>query len=1080
MLMKNRIPFSVVNGLFILLVAVSSSAEENRYIEDFSTTLYKDSVNTTAEWDTVEERLKLGQFQPIMVGGCDTPGYANAVVVTGDYAFVSDNAGGLQVIDISDPANPTILGAVYTQDEAKGLAIAGDRLFVADFLAGLQVIDVSNPALPALLGSYDTPGQANGVVVAGDCCFVADGSSGLLVIDISDPATPALLGSYNTPNSAKAVAVAGDCAFVADYSSGLQVIDISDPSSPTLLGSYDTSGYAHSVTIAGDYAFVADNDGELQVIDISDPANPTLLGTVETPSYAKGVTISGDYAYVADYTSGLLVIDITNPATPVLLQTCNTPGYAWDVVIAGDHAYVADYGSGLQVINIADSVSPDTYGSCITPGPQHKVSISGDHALVACGTSGLQIIDISDPVNPTILGEYDTPGIAEDVAVSGDYAYVADYMSGLQVIDITDPSNPTLLGNWDDTSDYAYGVALAGDCAYLADGDFLHVIDISDPANPVLLAEYNTFYTKDVAISGNFAYVTDIGSGLLVLDISNPAIPVLLGSCPSVNCPEGVVVAGNHAFVADEAWGLSVVDISDPTNPILLTTLDTTGLAMDITVSGDHAFLVDGYSGLHIIDISDPTDPLILDTKVTPGFAQAVSVSGDYVFVGGSSHDLRVIMVYQGRYDLDADVGRSLFVDDADDSILRARLTSTQNESVDWELSADGGMNWQDFFPGEDWSTMTVPGTDLLWRSTLSLLDPATGPEVQNLQIEWLVNEAVLSGIYDVPNDQGGWGRLHFTRSGLDFADEIEYPITEYFVFRRIDDQALKAATNGIDFSGPSGLPGGWHSNLTKVAGREVLVSSCQAAGPPPGIWEVVGSVPAHQDDEYICLVPTLADSSETLQYTVYCLSAETTTPSVFYFSAPDSGYSVDNLAPSVPENLILDNGVLVWDESADQDFNYFRVYGSISSLFDESSAIIGNTTDTSFNISGQPFSFFHLTAIDFAGNESLAAGTGDVSDVPGPSQNRTALIGNFPNPFNPSTVILYELEGDVGIRLQVFDVAGRVVRTLENGSIGSAGRNEAHWDGRDNSGKSVSAGIYFFRLEAGSYSETKRMVLVK
>ena len=202
--------------------------------------------------------------------------------------------------------------------------------------------------------------------------------------------------------------------------------------------------------------------------------------------------------------------------------------------------------------------------------------------------------------------------------------------------------------------------------------------------------------------------------------------------------------------------------------------------------------------------------------------------------------------------------------------------------------------------------------------------------------------------------------------------------------------------------------------------------------------------------------------------------------PGVFFDSYPDSGYSVDNLAPSVPVNLILEGDILAWDESGDFDFSYFSVYGSISSVFDESSVILGYTTEPSFNIEGQPYSFFHLTATDFAGNESQAAGTGDVSVVPEQLPSRTALIGNYPNPFNPSTLILYEIESDSDVQLRIFDVAGRVVRTLDNGSIKSAGRNEARWDGLDNYGKSVSAGIYFYRLEVGAFSETKRMTLVK
>jgi len=65
-------------------------------------------------------------------------------------------------------------------------------------------------------------------------------------------------------------------------------------------------------------------------------------------------------------------------------------------------------------------------------------------------------------------------------------------------------------------------------------------------------------------------------------------------------------------------------------------------------------------------------------------------------------------------------------------------------------------------------------------------------------------------------------------------------------------------------------------------------------------------------------------------------------------------------------------------------------------------------------------------------------------------------------------------------VRLSVYDVAGRLVDVLLDGDIAAQGRNEVVWRGRDMTGRVVSAGVYFYRLEAGSFSETKRMVLIK
>jgi hypothetical protein len=98
------------------------------------------------------------------------------------------------------------------------------------------VLDITDPATPTLEGSFDTSGQACGVAVAGNYAFVADGSDGLQVIDISDPASPFLVGSFDTDDSARAVTTFAGHAFVAAARSGLQVIEVRDPVAPSLAG----------------------------------------------------------------------------------------------------------------------------------------------------------------------------------------------------------------------------------------------------------------------------------------------------------------------------------------------------------------------------------------------------------------------------------------------------------------------------------------------------------------------------------------------------------------------------------------------------------------------------------------------------------------------------------------------------------------------------------------------------------------------------------------------------------------------------------------------------------------------------
>ncbi|MBU8870011.1 MAG: M6 family metalloprotease domain-containing protein [Gemmatimonadales bacterium] len=90
------------------------------------------------------------------------------------------------------------------------------------------------------------------------------------------------------------------------------------------------------------------------------------------------------------------------------------------------------------------------------------------------------------------------------------------------------------------------------------------------------------------------------------------------------------------------------------------------------------------------------------------------------------------------------------------------------------------------------------------------------------------------------------------------------------------------------------------------------------------------------------------------------------------------------------------------------------------------------------------------------------------------------ALRGNAPNPFNPSTVIRYELPVKSAVDLQIFDLRGRLVRSLRSGVMEEAGPRQVLWNGLDSGGRQVSSGTYFYRLEAGNHEAVRRMVLLK
>ena len=99
---------------------------------------------------------------------------------------------------------------------------------------------------------------------------------------------------------------------------------------------------------------------------------------------------------------------------------------------------------------------------------------------------------------------------------------------------------------------------------------------------------------------------------------------------------------------------------------------------------------------------------------------------------------------------------------------------------------------------------------------------------------------------------------------------------------------------------------------------------------------------------------------------------------------------------------------------------------------------------------------------------------------IPGQS----ALLQSYPNPFNPEVWIPYELAESADVAIRIYDMSGRLVRTLDLGhkeiDIYATREKSAHWDGRNEIGERVASGVYFYQIKAGDFVATKKFVMLK
>jgi len=250
-----------------------------------------------------------------------------------------------------------------------------------------------------------------------------------------------------------------------------------------------------------------------------------------------------------------------------------------------------------------------------------------------------------------------------------------------------------------------------------------------------------------------------------------------------------------------------------------------------------------------------------------------------------------------------------------------------------------------------------VPSYEGIFNSSITFLSNDPDESEFTVELHGAGDALSIIDILDVPNDQGGMVGVHWHRNVFDGIDSSDH-IMNYRVWREYDASRFE-----------DDLDGSINEQNLQIWTREYVNHDDQLRSIA---WELVGDIPAQQFEEYAFSAPTIMDStSYGIPWTTFLVSAHTEDPLVFYEAIPDSGYSVDNLAPAAPFNLsgsMEDDNFIYLEWSVDEipDFNYFSIYRD-----DE---LLSATSDTTFIDMLPPQEDqvnYYVTSSDFNENES-------------------------------------------------------------------------------------------------------------
>ncbi|MGD9548145.1 MAG: FlgD immunoglobulin-like domain containing protein [Candidatus Krumholzibacteriia bacterium] len=516
-----------------------------------------------------------------------------------------------------------------------------------------------------------------------------------------------------------------------------------------------------------------------------------------------------------------------------------------------------------------------------------------------------------------------------------------------------------------------------------------------------------------------------------------------IGSYPLGGIPERMDVAGNVAAICTEGGGLYILDLSKPETPAVwshIVEVDAIGVA----ISATHAYVADKTYGLKIYDISSPDAPVEVGSFFSGGTPIDVAVSGDLAFLvqwgGGmyildvsdpTSPSFRSIVPLPGMgYSVEA-VGDMVYSTDipyltiVDVSNPDLPVTLGYERTDAWAVAVRGNLAFL-ACPGElkildvgDPSAITQVG---------STATPGFGSEV------WLQDDFAYAGTED--------GLYVIDIADVSAPVQVGHHTATSFVFgiREVDDLvAFTVDDFGLFIDRNDLLP------------------------------------PAGPDLDVVVTAPDSLTIPATGGTVVYDVAITNTTGADILATVRVEGVLPGGAVYPLASlrNVLFQAGETLVRPGVEQDVPEFAPPGLYTIRCGVGSGALGVIDVDEFTFEKLP-----------VGGLSVAIGTWATrgwNDGPtGPPSAAPAAPAVHPNPFNPRTTISFTLERSGPATVQVFDAAGRLVRSLLTGAILDAGDHALEWDGRDDAGRPVPSGTYLARLEASGITTVRKMALLK
>jgi len=926
----------------------------------------------------------------------------------------------------------------------RNIAISGKHAYVSATEAGLFILDISNPAQLQQVATIKDITVFK-VAVQGNYAYLATGASGLRILDVSKPNAPKTIIDYLPESTVEDVAVDGHYAYLACAKAGLCVVDVQNPAAPGKVLTHGADAWIHHVAASAGKVFLIGDD-ITKVVNFSNVSQPQEMAAISGSIVDVG--FQGNIAYLVNDTENRVNLHDLSDAGLKILGAIGDM-YSVAVAVQSDKAYVAEYNSGFETYNVSDPTKPTSYGKWISDKVLLAPFMVGEYmACPVFGENELRFYEVKDILHPQLV-------TTANIRV-GSYTYNAPYLYyttdyALLTCNLTDIHNPVQESQ----------ITLSQKSNFMfRQGDTLIVWDtmgnnkgfdlysLADPKTPKKLATINT--EKAVSVQGKKGPVVylyakaDIGSNegtLYGLDITNPAAPVK-GSELVRDTAIGFYVHDRFGIADTKADSVLIFDLSQPLQPKRVSAQYDKDYA-DPHFAGSLLYCT--ASGVTVYDVKDMTrwrklsslhqGDYYTGTMFHPPFIVKPTLNNDvYVFdISAKTSGTRL-----GNVDFISTIDH-LAADEHNLYTLGDKATLTRLKRENGALTVNGSRTFAEYGAGHLAGMQIIGNRGYVVEEYYGHMHEIdlTSPDLDVVRTCYLGNYQTFSFVIAWP--------YAYVRS----TDALRiYDISQA-------EATLQSTTPYSNASNAKILIKGNYVYLNWLDTIDIFNIS------NPSLPVHAG---AFTDNVMI------DDMAMTGDY-IYLTKS--------YGNKRIRAVNISNPLAPVGEGEYNKD---IYSERITADGNYLYAcckYFGLQVLDSSSPAApvlagryaIADLEMTDVTVfKDQLFVLDKHRGVLQLQNNLLTSVSSDEQHQP----DFFALLPNYPNPFNASTAISFSLPREERVTVSVYNVLGQQVARLADGKL-AAGRHNLIWHADE-----MPTGLYFCRLSAGGFKQTRRMLLLR